>query len=76
MVELKLTVTHPGPSKRGTRETALKKASHVINGRILEDLAVVDVPDGLVVPNFAGQQNGAQGDSLPTAWSDVDLGVF
>ena len=49
---------------------------HVVDVGVLEDLAVVDVPDGLVVPNFAGQQDRAQGDPLPTAGGDVDLSVF
>ena len=49
---------------------------HVIDCCVFEDLAVVDVPNGLVVPNFAGQEDRAQGNAFPTSGGNVDLGVF
>ena len=50
--------------------------SHVLDGQVLEYLAVVDVPHSLVVPHLAGEQDGAEGDPLPTAGRDVHLGVL
>lgn len=52
------------------------RPSHVLHGEIFQDLAVVDVPHGLVIPDLAGQQDGAQRDALPAAGGDVDLGVL
>lgn len=49
--------------------------SHVLHGDVFEDLAVVHVPDGLVVPDLGGQQDGAQHHPLPVPGTDVDLGV-
>jgi len=50
--------------------------SHVIDICVLENLAVVNVPDGLIVPDLAGQQNRSQCDPFPASRGDVDLGVF
>jgi len=54
---------------------------HVIDCRVFEDLAVVDVPNGLVVPHFAGQEDGTQedgtqGNAFPASRGNVNLGVF
>ena len=50
-------------------------ASHVLHGDVLEDLAVVHVPDRLVVPDLGRQQDGSQDDTLPVGGADVDLRV-
>ena len=50
-------------------------ASHVLHGDVLEDLAVVHVPDRLVVPDLGRQQDGPQHDALPVGGADVDLRV-
>jgi hypothetical protein len=52
------------------------KNLHVVDGGVLEDLTVVNVPDCLVVPNFAGQEDGAKRDSFPTSGCYVNLGIF
>ena len=49
--------------------------SHVLHSDILENLAVVDVPDGLVIPHFGGQQDGSQDDALPVGGADIQLRV-
>ncbi|TNN75186.1 hypothetical protein EYF80_014596 [Liparis tanakae] len=49
--------------------------SHVLHGDVLEDLAVVDVPDRLVVPHLGGQKDGSEHDALPVGRANVDLGV-
>ena len=49
---------------------------HVLHSEVLEDLAVVDVPHGLVVPHLGGEKDRAEGDALPAATRDVNLGVF
>ena len=49
--------------------------SHVFYGDVFENLAVVDVPHGLVVPDLRRQQDGAQHDASPVAGHDLDLGV-
>lgn len=49
--------------------------SHVFHGDILENLAVVDVPDRLVVPDFWSQEDGSEHDALPVGRANVDLGV-
>lgn len=49
--------------------------SHVLHCDVFEDLAVVDVPHGLVVPHFGGQQDGSQDDALPVGGADIQLGV-
>ena len=38
-------------------------------------MTVVHVPDGLVIPDLAGQQNSTESDPLPGAGGDVHLGV-
>lgn len=48
---------------------------HVLDSHVLQDLAIVDVPHGLIVPDFGGQQDGAQDDSPPVTWTDADLCV-
>ena len=48
---------------------------HVFNCKVFENLTIVHVPDCLVVPDFTGQQNGAQRYSLPGAGRDVHLRV-
>ena len=49
--------------------------SHVLHSDILEDLAVVDVPDRLVVPHLGRQEDGSEHDALPVSGRDVDLSV-
>lgn len=51
------------------------KDSHVLHRDVLEDLAIVHVPHGLVVPHLGGQQDGAEDDAFPVAGADVHLGV-
>ena len=53
-----------------------EKVLHIFNCEILEDLAVVDVPHGLVVPDLGCEEDGAQGDALPRTGGDVHFGVF
>lgn len=48
---------------------------HVLHGDVLQDLAVVHVPHGLVIPDFRGQQDGSQDNPLPVAWADVNFSV-
>lgn len=48
---------------------------HVLHSDVLQDLAVVHIPHGLVVPDFRGQQDGAQDNPLPVARADVHLSV-
>ncbi|RUS84300.1 hypothetical protein EGW08_007944, partial [Elysia chlorotica] len=48
---------------------------HVVHLDVLEYLAEVDVPDSLVVPDFGGEDDGAQHHALPVARVDVDLRV-
>lgn len=67
--------TTPVSTLAGLSLTKYKINSHVLHGDILEDLAVVDVPDGLVVPDLGGQQDSTQDDPLPVARADVDLRV-
>ena len=50
-----------------------RKNLHVLNSEVLKNLTVVYIPDCLVVPDFAGQQNGTKGDSLPAARGDIHL---
>ena len=50
--------------------------SHVLDGEVLEYLAIVDVPHSLVVPHLARQQDRAESDPLPAARRDVHLGVL
>ena len=52
------------------------KDSHVLDGEVLEYLAIVDVPHSLVVPHLARQQDRAESDPLPAARRDVNLGVL
>ncbi|TNN72566.1 hypothetical protein EYF80_017173 [Liparis tanakae] len=61
-----------------TRETATRVSWFVAVGGALgaaADLAVVDVPHGLVIPDFGRQQDGPQDDALPVGGADVQLGV-
>ena len=51
-----------------------KKDLHVLHSEVLKNLTVVYVPDSLVVPDFAGQQDGAQCDTFPAARGDIHLG--
>ena len=48
---------------------------HVLDCKILENLTVVHIPDGLVIPDLAGQQNSTKSDPLPGSRRDVHLGV-
>lgn len=57
------------------RHLCTQTNSHVLHSDVLQDLAVVDVPDGLVVPDFGGQQDGSQDHALPVGRADVQLGV-
>ncbi|KAF3857431.1 hypothetical protein F7725_009291 [Dissostichus mawsoni] len=52
-----------------------RKHSHVLHCDVFEDLAVVDVPHSLVVPDLGGQQDGAENDPLPVTGTDVHLSV-
>ena len=47
--------------------------SHVIYTSVSEDLAIIHIPHGLVVPNFRSQQDGPQNHSLPIARMDIKL---
>lgn len=42
---------------------------------VLEDLAEVYIPDGLVIPDLRGQDDGPQHHTLPVARMDVNLRV-
>ena len=57
-------------------EGNVKSDLHVLNSEVLKNLTVVDIPDCLVVPDLAGKQNGTQGDPLPAARSNVNLGKW
>ena len=48
---------------------------HVLHGDILEYLAVVDVPDGLVIPDLGGQQDGPQDHALPVVRHHVQVSI-
>lgn len=61
--------------REGEGSTGFRDNLHVLHGDVLQDLAVVHVPHGLVVPDFGGQQDGAQDDPLPVARADVHLSV-
>jgi len=39
-------------------------------------LTIIDIPNSLVIPHFAGQQNGHEGDALPAARRNVYFGIF
>lgn len=49
--------------------------SHVLHSDVFKDLAVVDIPDSLVIPDFGGQQDGSQDDALPVGGADIQLSV-
>lgn len=49
--------------------------SHVFHSDILKNLAVVDIPDRLVIPDLGRQEDGSQHDTLPVGRANVDLGV-
>lgn len=48
---------------------------HVLNGNVLEDLAVVHIPDSLIIPNLGGKKNGSQNNSFPVGWTNVDFSI-
>lgn len=48
---------------------------HVLHCDIFEDLTVVDIPHCLVIPDFGGQQNGTENNSLPVTRTDIHLSV-
>lgn len=48
---------------------------HVLYGDVFEDLTVVHVPHGLIIPHFRRQQNGSQDDPLPVSRTDINLSV-
>lgn len=49
--------------------------SHVFHSDVLKNLAVVDIPDRLVIPDLGGQEDGSQHDTLPVGGANVDLSV-
>lgn len=49
--------------------------SHVLHSDILENLAVVDIPDRLVIPDLRRQKDGSQHDTFPVDRANVDLRV-
>lgn len=49
--------------------------SHVLNSNVLQDLAVVHIPNSLVIPNLGGKKNGSQNNSLPVRGTNVNLGI-
>ncbi len=53
----------------------IKTNSHVLHSDVFKDLAVVDVPHSLVVPDFGSQQDGSQDDALPVGGADIQLSV-
>lgn len=59
--------------KKKKKATHPRGHLHVLHCDVLENLAVVHVPDSLVVPDLRGQQDGTQDDSLPVPRTDVDL---
>lgn len=57
------------------RTVIISSHSHVLNSDVFEDLTVVNVPHGLIVPDFRGQQDGSQNNPLPVTWANVQLGI-
>lgn len=49
--------------------------SHVLYSDILENLAIVDVPDRLVIPDLRRQEDGSQHNPFPVSGANVDLCV-
>jgi len=49
--------------------------SHVLHSDILENLAVVNIPDRLVVPDLRGQKDCSQHDTLPVGRANVNLSI-
>lgn len=47
--------------------------SHVLHGDVLQDLAVIHIPHGLVVPHLGGQQYCPKNNALPVGWTDIYL---
>lgn len=52
-----------------------KPNSHVLHSDVFKDLAVVDIPHSLVIPNFGSQQDGSQDDAFPVGGADIQLSV-
>lgn len=48
---------------------------HIFHSDIFQDLAIVDIPDGLVVPHLGCEQYGAKNDALPVGRRDIDFRV-
>ena len=73
------SVPNPTGYPTGFRQNELlmneKQHSHVLHCDIFEDLAVVDIPHSLVVPDLGGQQDGTENNSLPVTRTDVHLSV-
>lgn len=49
--------------------------SHVLHSDVFKDLAVVDIPHSLVIPDFRSQQDGSQDNALPVGGADIQLSV-
>lgn len=47
--------------------------SHVLYSDILENLAIVDVPDRLVIPDLRRQEDGSQHNPFPVSRANVYL---
>lgn len=64
------------PLKESSKRTNLQKInSHVLHCDVFEDLTVVNIPHGLVIPNFGSQQDGSQNNALPVGGADIQLSV-
>ena len=51
---------------KGIRNRRRKKRNlHIVNLEFIENLAIVDIPHGLIVPDFTGEKNGTEQDTLP-----------
>lgn len=48
---------------------------HVLDGNVLEDLAVVHIPYSLIIPNLGGKKNSSQNNSFPVGWTNVDFSI-
>lgn len=53
----------------------VSRNSHVLYSDILENLAIVDVPDRLVIPDLRRQEDGSQHNPFPVSGANVDLCV-
>lgn len=49
--------------------------SHVFHSDVLKNLAVVNVPDRLVIPDLGRQEDGSQHDTFPVGRANVDLSI-